>query len=86
MAENMMIDGDIVEIGDKLWDNLGRAFVTVESVSSNRVNLVGGGVVFPNGIMNDRKRFYWMDPVTITPRKADSERMGRIRSIAALVK
>ena len=84
-AKAMKIDGDTVEIGDKLWDNLAREFVTAESVGINRVNLAGGGVVFPNGISNDRKRYYWHDPVTITPRKADGDRLSRIRAIAALV-
>ena len=82
----MTIDGDTVEIGDKLFDIMARKFVTVESVGSNRANLVGGGVVFPNGEMNGTKRMYWLDPVTITPSKTDGERMARIRAIAAIVK
>lgn len=69
----MLIDGDRVEKGDRVWhDRYGWGLVTYVSGGTCYVSFSDSDneVIFTEGGMsNDRKVLWWAEPVRVVPRK-----------------
>lgn len=84
----MILDGDILEVGDTVFDIVSRSTAEVTAINDETFEVMIKGrnaIIKQNGYIGTVRRIYWHDPVIFVPGKDDLNKRAQLTAIAGVL-